>query len=73
MYLLVSLLQLNALVVGNGSYILQPCGHDLHGLISPFPLLKMSQSWLVLKITKFAFNSTVSMKSLRKTWDLTVL
>ena len=32
MYLLVSLLQLNALVVGNGSYMLQPCGHDLHGL-----------------------------------------
>ena len=31
MYLLVSLLQLNALVVGNGSYILWPCGHDLHG------------------------------------------
>ena len=31
MYLLVSLLQLNALVVGNGSYILRPCGHDLHG------------------------------------------
>ena len=27
-----SLLQLNALVVGNGSYILWPCGHDLHGL-----------------------------------------
>ena len=23
--------QLNALVAGNGSYILQPCGHDLHG------------------------------------------
>ena len=22
--------QLNALVVGNGSYILRPCGHDLH-------------------------------------------
>ena len=32
MYLLVSLLQLNALVVGNGSYILWPCGHDLHSL-----------------------------------------
>ena len=31
MYLLVSLLQLNALVAGNGSYILRPCGHDLHG------------------------------------------
>ena len=23
--------QLNALVVGDGSYILRPCGHDLHG------------------------------------------
>ena len=23
--------QLNALVAGNGSYILRPCGHDLHG------------------------------------------
>ena len=23
--------QLNALVAGNGSYILWPCGHDLHG------------------------------------------
>ena len=23
--------QLHALVVGNGSYILRPCGHDLHG------------------------------------------
>ena len=22
--------QLNALVAGNGSYILRPCGHDLH-------------------------------------------
>ena len=31
MYLLVSLLQLNALVAGNGSYLLRPCGHDLHG------------------------------------------
>ena len=30
-YLLVSLLQLNALVAGNGSYILRPCGPDLHG------------------------------------------
>ena len=39
----------------------------------PFSLLKMSQSWLVLKITKFAFIGTVSMKSLWKTWDLTVL
>ena len=34
MYLLVSLLQLNALVAGNGSYIPRPCGHDLH---SPTP------------------------------------
>ena len=22
---------LNALVAGNGSYIVRPCGHDLHG------------------------------------------
>ena len=28
--------QLNALVAGNGSYILRPCGHDLHGPTSPF-------------------------------------
>ena len=31
-YLLVSLTELNALVVGNGSYILWPCGHDLWGM-----------------------------------------
>ena len=31
MYLLLSLLKLNALVAVNGSYILRPCGHDLHG------------------------------------------
>ena len=29
-------IQLNALVAGNGSYILRPCGHDLHSLTSPF-------------------------------------
>ena len=27
---------LNALVAGNGSYIVRPCGHDLHGPTSPF-------------------------------------
>ena len=27
---------INALVVGNGSYILQAYGHDLHGPTSPF-------------------------------------
>ena len=26
----------SALVAGNGSYILRPCGHDLHGPTSPF-------------------------------------
>ena len=31
MYTTVSLYQLNALVAGNGSYIVRPCGHDLHG------------------------------------------
>ena len=24
-------LTMNALVAGNGSYIVRPCGHDLHG------------------------------------------
>ena len=31
MYTTVSLYQLIALVAGNGSYIVRPCGHDLHG------------------------------------------
>ena len=35
-----SLLQLNALVVGNGSYILRPCGHDLHGLTETMNLAR---------------------------------
>ena len=38
-----------------------------------FSIKKMSQYWPVLKISKFAFNSTDSMKNLQKTWDLTVL
>ena len=32
-------LTMNALVAGNGSYIVQPCGHDLHG-----PTVMMSLS-----------------------------
>ena len=28
--------RMNALVAGNGSYIVWPCGHDLHGPTSPF-------------------------------------
>ena len=63
----------SALVAGNGSYILRPCGHDLHGRTSPFVCPNLSQYWPVLKFTKFAFNSTDSIKSLRKTRDLTVL
>ena len=54
----------SALVAGNGSYILRPCGHDLHGPTSPFVRQNLSQYWPVLKLTKFAFNSTDSMKSL---------
>ena len=27
---------MNALVAGIGSYIVRPCGHDLHGPTSPF-------------------------------------
>ena len=44
---------LNALVAGNGSYIVRPCGHDLHGPTSPFVHQKLSQYWPVLKFTKF--------------------
>ena len=29
-------LSTDALVAGNGSYIVWPCGHDLHGPTSPF-------------------------------------
>ena len=27
--------RMNALVAGNGSYIVRPCGHDLHGPTGP--------------------------------------
>ena len=47
MYLLVSLLQLNALVVGNGSYILQSCGHDLHSLTIIFLVFKPQVNGIV--------------------------
>ena len=63
----------NALVAGTGSYIVRLSVRDLHRLTSPFLRRKLSRYWPVLKFTKFAFNSTDSMKSLRKTWDLTVL
>ena len=55
---------LNALVAENGSYIVRPCGHDLHSPTSPFVRQKLSQYWPVLKFIKFAFNSTDFMKSL---------
>ena len=61
------------LVVENGSYIVRLSVRDLHGPTSPFFRRKLNQYWPVLKFTKFAFNSTDSMKSLQKTWDLTVL
>ena len=35
MYTMVSVYQLDALVAGNGSYIVRPCGHDLHGPTVP--------------------------------------
>ena len=57
---------MNALVAGIGSYIVRPCGHDLHGPTSPFVRQNLSQYWPVLKFIKFAFNSTDSMKSLQK-------
>ena len=36
-------LSTDALVVGNGSYIGRPCGHDLHSPTSPFVHQKLSQ------------------------------
>ena len=44
---------LNALVVGNGSYIVRLSVRDLHGPTSPFVRRKLSQYWPVLKFTKF--------------------
>ena len=64
---------MNALVAGSGSYIVRLSVRDLHSPTSPFLRRKLSQYWPVFKFTKFAFNSTDSMKSLQKTWDLTVL
>ena len=46
-----TMIVLNALVAGNGSYILRPCGHDLHG---PTVLT------LVLPITRVAAASFFS-------------
>ena len=66
-------LTMNALVAGNGSYIVRPCGLDLHGPTSPFFRRNSASIGLCLNLPNFAFNSTDSMKSLRKTWDLTVL
>ena len=48
-------LTMNALVAGIGSYIVRPCGHDLHGPTSPFVRQNLRQYWPVLKFTKFAF------------------
>ena len=40
-------LTMNALVAGNGSYIVRPCGHDLHGpTVSTFsPPLAPNRTW----------------------------
>ena len=61
MYLLVSLLQLNALVAGNGSYILWPCGHDLHGPTIP-TLAREYLPWLGEVPTFFAWVSMLAMR-----------
>ena len=47
MYTMVSLYQLNALVAGNGSYIVRPCGHDLHGPT----LVKSDRLHIVIMVT----------------------
>ena len=58
---------------GNCSYIVRLSVRDLHGPTSPFFHLNWASIGLCLNLPNFAFDSTDSMKSLRKTWDLTVL
>ena len=36
---------LNALVAGNGSYIVRPCGHDLHGPTAPKPFATLLHNY----------------------------
>ena len=45
---------LNALVAGNGSYIVRPCGHDLHGptIIFFFSVLYFKEKFMK-PMTKF--------------------
>ena len=54
MYLLVSLLQLNALVAGNGSYILRPCGHDLHGPTMSTSFITVNSIFDCLAVKEFS-------------------
>ena len=42
--------QLNALVAGNGFYILWPCGHDLHGPTHVILLLLFILDYLMIYI-----------------------
>ena len=50
---------MNALVAGNGSYILRPCGHDLHGPTqsmgrdSPFLIARTQMILIACNIEKF--------------------
>ena len=47
MYTTVSLYQLNAVVAGNGSYIIRPCGHDLHSPTPPSFRIEGNPSFLM--------------------------
>ena len=47
---------LNALVAGNGSYIVRPCGHDLHGptvrMKCLFTLVRMKRLFTLVRMNR---------------------
>ena len=53
---------MNVLLAGNGSYIVQPCGHDLHGptvMVSHGMQLEGDQylvDWIIFSVQKRQFN-----------------
>ena len=66
-------LTMNALVAGNGSYIVRPCGHDLHGPTSPFLCQFWASIGLCLNLPILPLIVQIPWKAYEKTWDLTVL
>ena len=57
---------LNALVAGNGSYIVRPCGHDLHGPTSPFLRLFWASIGLCLNLPNLPLIVQIPWKAYEK-------